>query len=92
MLHWLIIESHKLTIVCQIEDYLPKEGKYEERCLLNITSLLTESYTDNTIAMIIYFFTEIKAPIAVLGAEIDKLSPPELLRQFEEVLAARPEV
>lgn len=38
------------------------------------------------------FFTEIKAPIAVLGAEIDEMSPPEHLRQFEEVLAARPEV
>lgn len=35
---------------------------------------------------------EIKAPIAVLGAEIDEMSPPEHLRQFEEVLAARPEI
>ncbi|KAG2727379.1 hypothetical protein I3843_01G150000 [Carya illinoinensis] len=34
----------------------------------------------------------VKAPIAVLGAEIDNLSPPELLKQFEEVLAAKPEV
>lgn len=34
----------------------------------------------------------VKAPIAVLGAEIDKMSPPELLKQFEEVLAAKPEV
>ncbi|KAK6937492.1 Dienelactone hydrolase [Dillenia turbinata] len=35
---------------------------------------------------------EIKAPIAVLGAEIDKISPPELLKQFEEVLSTKPEV
>ncbi|KAL5796773.1 hypothetical protein ACOSQ2_001593 [Xanthoceras sorbifolium] len=35
---------------------------------------------------------EVKAPIAVLGAEIDKISPPELLKQFEEVLSARSEV
>jgi len=35
---------------------------------------------------------EIKAPLAVLGAEIDKSSPPELLKQFEEVLIARPEI
>ncbi|KAL3717509.1 hypothetical protein ACJRO7_009011 [Eucalyptus globulus] len=34
----------------------------------------------------------VKAPIAVLGAEYDKLSPPELLKQFEEILSAKPEV
>ncbi|MED6132385.1 hypothetical protein PIB30_018408 [Stylosanthes scabra] len=31
-------------------------------------------------------------PIAVLGAEIDKMSPPELLKQFEEALVAKPGV
>ncbi|KAK3440896.1 endo-1,3;1,4-beta-D-glucanase isoform X2 [Eucalyptus grandis] len=35
---------------------------------------------------------EVKVPIAVLGAEIDRFSPPELLKQFEEVLAAKSEV
>ncbi|XP_056162319.1 endo-1,3;1,4-beta-D-glucanase-like [Syzygium oleosum] len=34
----------------------------------------------------------VKVPIAVLGAEIDRMSPPELLKQFEEVLAAKSEV
>ncbi|KAF8038086.1 hypothetical protein BT93_B0825 [Corymbia citriodora subsp. variegata] len=34
----------------------------------------------------------VKVPIAVLGAEIDQMSPPELLKQFEEVLAAKSEV
>ncbi|GLT70972.1 hypothetical protein SLA2020_430180 [Shorea laevis] len=34
----------------------------------------------------------VKVHIAVLGAEIDKLSPPELLKQFEEVLIAKSEV
>ncbi|XP_048136184.1 endo-1,3;1,4-beta-D-glucanase-like [Rhodamnia argentea] len=34
----------------------------------------------------------VKVPIAVLGAEVDETAPPELLRQFEEVLAAKPEV
>ncbi|KAB1214183.1 hypothetical protein CJ030_MR5G027202 [Morella rubra] len=34
----------------------------------------------------------VKVPIAILGAEIDKLSPPELLKQFEEVLTAKSEV
>ena len=35
---------------------------------------------------------EVKVPIAVLGAELDKISPPELLKQFEEVLSAKPEL
>ncbi|KAL3749211.1 hypothetical protein ACJRO7_010326 [Eucalyptus globulus] len=35
---------------------------------------------------------EVKVPIAVLGAEIDRFSPLELLEQFEEVLAAKSEV
>ncbi|KAJ8434151.1 hypothetical protein Cgig2_000871 [Carnegiea gigantea] len=34
----------------------------------------------------------VKVPIAVLGAEIDQRSPPELVKQFEEVLKAKPEV
>ncbi|KAL2906889.1 Endo-1 3 1 4-beta-D-glucanase [Bienertia sinuspersici] len=34
----------------------------------------------------------VKVPLAVLGAETDHLSPPELVKQFEEVLNAKPEV
>ncbi|KAK9287688.1 hypothetical protein L1049_016126 [Liquidambar formosana] len=34
----------------------------------------------------------VKVPTAVLGAEKDHMSPPELLKQFEEVLATKPEV
>ncbi|CAN1807357.1 unnamed protein product [Linum perenne] len=34
---------------------------------------------------------EVKTPLAVLGAEFDNLSPPALLKQFEEVLAANHE-
>ena len=34
----------------------------------------------------------VKVPIAVLGAEIDQISPPQLVKQFEEVLKAKPEV
>ncbi|XP_069146220.1 endo-1,3;1,4-beta-D-glucanase-like isoform X1 [Solanum lycopersicum] len=37
-------------------------------------------------------FKEVKAPIAILAAEIDKISPPELIIQFEEVLSSKPEV
>ncbi|XP_048333163.2 endo-1,3;1,4-beta-D-glucanase-like [Ziziphus jujuba] len=35
---------------------------------------------------------DVKVPISVLGAEIDPLSPPELLKQFEEILAAKSQV
>ncbi|KAK1562889.1 hypothetical protein Q3G72_018569 [Acer saccharum] len=34
----------------------------------------------------------VEVPIAVLGAEIDHLSPPSLLKQFEEVITANNEV
>ncbi|XP_034930377.1 endo-1,3;1,4-beta-D-glucanase [Populus alba] len=35
---------------------------------------------------------EFKVPISILGAEIDQMSPPALLKQFEEVLASKSEV
>lgn len=31
---------------------------------------------------------EVKCPISILGAEIDHMSPPELVKQFEQVLSA----
>ncbi|XP_051201526.1 endo-1,3;1,4-beta-D-glucanase [Lolium perenne] len=31
---------------------------------------------------------EVKCPIAILGAEVDHVSPPELIRQFEQVLSS----
>ncbi|KHN03434.1 Endo-1,3(4)-beta-D-glucanase [Glycine soja] len=34
----------------------------------------------------------VDTPTAVLGAEIDKMSPPELVKQFEQVLTAKPGV
>ncbi|KAK1398983.1 DLH domain-containing protein [Heracleum sosnowskyi] len=35
---------------------------------------------------------EVRVAIAVLGAEFDNLSPPELLKQFEPVLSTKPKV
>ncbi|XP_051208107.1 endo-1,3;1,4-beta-D-glucanase [Lolium perenne] len=35
---------------------------------------------------------EVKCPIAVLGAEIDRTSPPELVKQFEQVLSSNSEI
>ncbi|XP_043709269.1 endo-1,3;1,4-beta-D-glucanase-like isoform X2 [Telopea speciosissima] len=34
----------------------------------------------------------VKIPISILGAEFDEISPPELVKQFEEILAVKPEV
>jgi hypothetical protein len=31
--------------------------------------------------------SEVKCAISILGAEIDKMSPPELIKQFEQVLS-----
>jgi hypothetical protein len=36
----------------------------------------------------IYIMSEVRCPISVLGAEIDQFSPPELVKQFEQVLSA----
>ncbi|KAL5541691.1 hypothetical protein UlMin_009401 [Ulmus minor] len=35
---------------------------------------------------------EVKVPIAILGAEIDQLSPPELVKQFQEILSSKSEI
>lgn len=35
---------------------------------------------------------DVKVPISILGAEIDQMSPPVLVKQFEEALNAKPEV
>ncbi|OMP09878.1 putative endo-1,3-1,4-beta-d-glucanase [Corchorus olitorius] len=32
----------------------------------------------------------VKVPIAILGAEIDHLSPLKLVKQFDEILSAKP--
>ncbi|KAI9196697.1 hypothetical protein LWI28_026189 [Acer negundo] len=40
----------------------------------------------------VYDIKGVEVPIAVLGAEIDHLSPPSLLKQFEEVITANNEV
>jgi len=41
---------------------------------------------------VIWYFSGVEVPIAILGAEHDSLSPPKLLKQFQQVLNAKPEV
>ncbi|KAJ0491867.1 putative dienelactone hydrolase, alpha/Beta hydrolase [Helianthus annuus] len=36
--------------------------------------------------------SRVKVPVAILAAEFDKISPPELVKQFEAALQAKPEV
>ncbi|KAI3995049.1 hypothetical protein MKX01_020821 [Papaver californicum] len=35
---------------------------------------------------------EIKVPVSILGAEVDQMSPPELVKEFEEILSTKAEV
>ncbi|KAJ3693750.1 hypothetical protein LUZ60_009230 [Juncus effusus] len=35
---------------------------------------------------------EVKCPISILGAEIDRTTPPEVAKQFEQILSTKPEV
>ena len=39
-----------------------------------------------------YFSSEVKVPIAILGAEIDNYFPQERLKQTGELLSSKPEV
>lgn len=43
-------------------------------------------------SLIVENFSGVKVPLSILGAEIDKMSPPELLKQFEAALNAKSEV
>ena len=45
-------------------------------------------FTDQYLELI----SGVKVPIAILGAELDQITPPELFKQFEEVLDAKFEV
>lgn len=38
------------------------------------------------------YASEVKSPISILSAEIDQYSPPELVKQFEEIFSGKPEV
>ena len=46
-------------------------------------------FTDGELARLA---SEVKVPIAILGAEMDHLSPAEQLKQFGEMLSSKSEV
>jgi carboxymethylenebutenolidase len=39
-----------------------------------------------------YLISEVKCPIAILGAEVDHISPPELIKEFEHALSSNSKV
>ncbi|CAI0560080.1 unnamed protein product [Linum tenue] len=55
-----------------------------------IESLKSKGVT--AIGAICFCWGEVKIPLAILGAEIDQMSPPALLKPFEAILAAKPGV
>ncbi|XP_047319342.1 endo-1,3;1,4-beta-D-glucanase-like [Impatiens glandulifera] len=62
-----------------------------------VTELAKSAYIEAAVLLHPSFVTledihAVKAPIAILGAEIDKLSPPELVKQFDEALQAKSDV
>ncbi|XP_028761187.1 endo-1,3;1,4-beta-D-glucanase-like isoform X2 [Neltuma alba] len=54
--------------------------------LLNVAVLLHPSFVT------VEDIKSVEIPITILGAELDKISPPELVKQFEQILSAKPAV
>lgn len=44
------------------------------------------------LALFLELLSAVKVPISILGAEFDRISPPEVVKQFEEVLITKSEV
>lgn len=59
---------------------LAKSGRIQAAVLLHPTFVTMED------------IKEVRTPIAILGAEIDKISPPELINQFDKILSSKSEV
>lgn len=53
---------------------------------------LIKNFHFNQIVFFLDTSSEVKCPISILGAETDHLSPPELVKQYEAVLAEKSEV
>jgi len=60
--------------------------------MLSLVTLENLKWVQNLVTFFGKPLTAVKVPLAVLGAEIDRMSPPELVKQFEETLKAKPEV
>ncbi|KAI4369607.1 hypothetical protein MLD38_018032 [Melastoma candidum] len=72
--------------VLVVSDVYAKVVKLSKPGLIRAAVLLQPSF------ITVDDIKRVKVPIAILGAEIDRLSPPELLKQFDEALAAKPEI
>ncbi|RLN00884.1 endo-1,3 [Panicum miliaceum] len=67
-----------------IKSHAPKKGFEEAKPVIAALKEKGVSY----VGAAGYCWGEVKCPISILGAEIDHISPPELIKQFEQVLSA----
>lgn len=81
---WPVLISIRIVVTCK--DY------FSVFLATNLQEMDENSLIKTNQFQCLPIISGVKAPISVLGAKIDQLSPPELLKQFEEVLSAKPEV
>lgn len=65
--------------------------KISDLCIIRDNRLIVLSQFINLLIKL-ELLAAVKVPISILGAEIDPISPPDVVKQFEEVLTAKTEV
>ncbi|XP_043709276.1 endo-1,3;1,4-beta-D-glucanase-like isoform X2 [Telopea speciosissima] len=76
-------DNTERPVLVWIKDHGVDKGFEEAKPI--VSAIKSKGFS--TIGAAGFCWGEVKAPIAVLGAEIDEYSPPELLEQFEGVLS-----
>lgn len=66
-------------------------SKISDLCIIRDNRLIVLSQFINLLIKL-ELLAAVKVPISILGAEIDPISPPDVVKQFEEVLTAKTEV
>ncbi|KAL6185863.1 hypothetical protein ACLB2K_041986 [Fragaria x ananassa] len=65
--------------------------KISDLCIIRDNRLIVLSQFINLLIKL-ELLAAVKVPISILGAEIDPISPPDVVKQFEEVLTAKTEI